>query len=744
MHKRLATLITFTLSLSLLLGGVPFKSASALTNPPTPNKGKTSCAACPLRPGGAQADGIGADLSTLGRRTQVQSLLPVQVSVLDGARLNFVSTSNGSLAFAVNDLEISGLMPLFFQRVYTSDRDEDAGLGVGWSFVFDDRIKVEGETATLTTGTGEVIAFRRGGDGKHFVPKAGGPGLHQSFDMADADTINEQAAGLARTYKKLGGAYRLARIADPNDNSIDIHFDDRGNVVRIANGGGSLSLNWKEGKYPELLYVADNTGRRVSFRQDGQRLRAVTDPAGAQWSYDYAGGQLTKAADPLGRVLLRVRYDKAGRAVEAGGAAGAYLFDYDSTSDAVSRRTIITDPVGAKTVFTHNEHGALTAIGDEEGQLAGIEYNDANRPVRVSDSLGNETRLTYDSQNRLLRQSSGDGVEKSYTYDERGRISSITDGNTRTEYTLDARGNTMAVRGGDPAASYDATRNARGQLTALASKGGRAVSFEYDASGNETALTYSDAGRFEKEYDAAGRKVAERLPSGLSYAYGYDARGQLTKQSDNRGRSVTLERDASGALVGVAAADGRWVRATRDEAGRIVALAKSSGKSRHFAYDARGALVGYTDARGKHRTLTYDRRGRLRGIFDSDGASIRYDYDRAGRLITAAREPGADPARLIPATYQPSVPSSPVHAQVGCMFGGDGWFDDGWFSGWSDGGAFNFELDPFDQNSGMGCDDPFGGFGDPGGGDLACPLTRVISVKRAKKLSVRRNGGQNM
>ena len=141
MHKRLATLITFTLSLSLLLGGVPFKSASALTNPPTPNKGKTSCAACPLRPGGAQADGIGADLSTLGRRTQVQSLLPVQVSVLDGARLNFVSTSNGSLAFAVNDLEISGLMPLFFQRVYTSDRDEDAGLGVGWSFVFDDRIK---------------------------------------------------------------------------------------------------------------------------------------------------------------------------------------------------------------------------------------------------------------------------------------------------------------------------------------------------------------------------------------------------------------------------------------------------------------------------------------------------------------------------------------------------------------------------------------------------------------------------
>jgi hypothetical protein len=38
--------------------------------------------------------------------------VPVQAYAFDGARLNFVSTSNGSLAFAVNDLEISGLMPL--------------------------------------------------------------------------------------------------------------------------------------------------------------------------------------------------------------------------------------------------------------------------------------------------------------------------------------------------------------------------------------------------------------------------------------------------------------------------------------------------------------------------------------------------------------------------------------------------------------------------------------------------------
>lgn len=149
MLKPPTALLTLTLSVSLLLGGVPFTGASANTNPPTPNKGKKSCASCPFGSRGAQRNETTADLSTLGRHTQIQTLLPVQISAFEGARLNFVSTSDGSLAFAVNDLELSGPMSLFFPRVYVSGRREDAGLGTGWSFVFDDRIKLDGDAATL-------------------------------------------------------------------------------------------------------------------------------------------------------------------------------------------------------------------------------------------------------------------------------------------------------------------------------------------------------------------------------------------------------------------------------------------------------------------------------------------------------------------------------------------------------------------------------------------------------------------
>ena len=65
---------------------------------------------------------------------------------------------------------------------------------------------------------------------------------------------------------------------------------------------------------------------------------------------------------------LRALYDKAGRAVESGDAAGTYSFNYSSTEAVVSPRTVITDPAGAKMVFAHTSKGALSEASDEEGE----------------------------------------------------------------------------------------------------------------------------------------------------------------------------------------------------------------------------------------------------------------------------------------------------------------------------------------------------------------------------------------
>ena len=325
--------------------------------------------------------------------------------MFEGATVNFVSTTTGHLAFAVTDLQLNALLPIMFQRVYSSDRaDEDRGLGAGWSFIFDDRIRIEGDRAVMETGAGGRISFANDSASGIFRLQRDEAGIHQSFTLRDGETITEEIAGLTRTYTRIGDIFRLTRIADAHNNQINITFDEGGNIARVAGAGGaSLTLEWSQvGANARLISVTDNTGRRVRFDYAGRHLHRVLDPAGAEWTYAYAGGRLTRAVDPMSRLLLRARYDRTGRAVESGDAVGAHAYEYESLS-GVSPRTTVSDPLGARAVFEHTEAGALAAISDDEGLMARIEYNSANRPVRVSDSTGGEATFAYGSENRLVR-----------------------------------------------------------------------------------------------------------------------------------------------------------------------------------------------------------------------------------------------------------------------------------------------------------------------------------------------------
>lgn len=703
MFKRSLAVVTVISLITLLPGRL--MPASFTTHADKKADKKSSCSTCPANSQERQAE-LASKLGTLGQRTQVNPFIPLKSSIFEGAPVNLVSTATGRLSFAVNDLNVPGAVPLVFQRTYVSDRIADVGLGAGWSFVYNDQIKVSGNVAILTDSSGLDTLFRRDGQSQRFIAPVDNPGTHQQFEVSGADTIIERVAQMSRVYKKIGEAYRLSQITSSQVNIMVTH-DRRGNITRIANDpGGTIILQWSDEKDARLLGVTDSSGGHVSFRQDGRRLRASIDSANAQWEYDYAGGKLKRAADPLGRTLLRVRYDSAGHVIEAGDAVGVHRYDYNFTSASVSQRTVVTDAMNAVTTYEHTERGALVSVSDDEGRSARIEYNAANRPVSVSDSAGNEATLAYDSQNRVTRQSINGSTEREYVYDEMGRISSTSEGAERSDLTLDVQGNVIAFRSSDSTNNYSAAYNARGQLTSVRSNDGRTLSFEYDANGNETARTYSGVGRFEQGYDAAGRRVVERLPSGLTYNYEYDARGRIAKESDNRGRSVRAERDASGALVGLVAPDGKWVRATRDEAGRIIKLTASNGKSRQLAYDARGALTDYTNARGKHSKLKYDRRGRLQNVTDSDGVSYKYKYNRNGQLVAVKRTGKTD-----------GLVARFAHAVQGadyapwCFEGSDGFTSD---FNMNDSTSFGFiGLGDY----GNSCtDDPFGGFWEGGGG----------------------------
>lgn len=630
MSRITPPLVSLALSLTLLCVTLPGARADVPAAPTKKAaKQEQSCATCSAGPAGQKEDWVNK-FATMGQRTQQTPVVPVHRSLFDGMRINMVGTANGSLAFAVTDLKVSGLMPLVFQRVYASDRAEDRGLGAGWSFIYDDRIRMDGDEAVLSTGVGGDIAFRRDGQSSRFVLRTAESGLHQSFEEVSDGTLTESVGRITRTYQRIGGEYRLSRISDPNGNAIAISFDRKGNVSRVEGlGGQSLSLNWTAGKQRQLLSVTDKTGRRVTFARRGKLLDTVIDQAGSRWSYEYAGGRLVGVTDPLGRAVLRARYDAQGRVVESGDAAGSHLFDYEGGG-----RTTVTDPLGAKTTITHTALGAVSSITEDEGLTATIEYDEANRPTRAYDSVGNVQTFAQEA-------------------DGKGAASASATGGT--VYTYDARGNALTARSGDPATSYRAVRNGRGQPLSLKAESGREMTFEYDAAGNETAFTYSDAGRFEKRFDGAGRKISERLPWGRSFNYEYDAHGQVARATDNSGRALTIERDASGRLKATEA-DGTRVRITRDEAGRVTRLDASDGKSRQFVYDARGALTYYRDARGRQYSMSYDRSGRLQKVDKSDGVTFHYRYGRNGRVASASREVRGNAPGFVKAGFNLSPP----------------------------------------------------------------------------------------
>lgn len=723
MSKRLLSLILIYSFLILSGAGRTLASPTSVDNkrPRPKNIDRGLCSSCAAKEQGSTLAEKIESLSTIGRRTQIQPLLPVQRSIFAGLPINFVSTATGYLAFAVTDFALSGSMPLIFQRVYSSDGEEDLGLGKGWSFVFDDRITIDGTTATLKSGDGSVISFHADNQSGRFVLSRPEPQLHKSFDLKD-DVITEQIAGVMRVYKKLGRVYRLTQITDSNGNGILIGFDARANLSRITGDLGTLRLEWSEGKDPRLLAVTDNIGRRVNFKHEANQLRTVTDAGGNRWSYEYTMGQLSGVFDPQGRTLLKARYDQIGRVVESGDGAGTSVYEYNPPSANGSRRTLITDPLGVRTTYEHSEFGAVTGIKDEREQtLVQIDYDAANQPTRFA-SQRESTSLLLDAHNRLVQSSASDGSFKAYTYDKRGRVSSVTENGVRRDFARDARGNIVTVKSNDPSEDYRADYDSRGRVLTFESEGLKTV-YRYDRAGNQIEFTSPGLGRFKTDRDLAGRIVKESFPSGLAIRYERNPAGMVVRKSDNQGRSVTFERDSSGGLAGLVTSDNTWVRATRDQTGRIVALNSSDGKWRRFAYSPRGGLTDYSDSAGRHKRFNYDRRGRLGSIVDDDGNKTRierdekgdvqrivstgrdwrYDYDREGRLLAVKRMTGVlnNTGHLLSIAFDhpialANVPeSSPQGTE--CMFGSDPSFDaseQGWDNCW----------------------DPFGGFGGFGGG----------------------------
>ncbi len=251
-----------------------------------------------------------------------------------------------------------------------------------------------------------------------------------------------------------------------------------------------------------LRRLTNHPGPKRQRRQPdvgaGNRLAAVTDPAGRKIAFEYdAAGLLGTVTDPNGNTHAFTYTGKTVAGAVLGQVASqttaglqTWRFTYDDNLLILSK----TNPGGYETRYAYDENHRLIQSTDPEGRTRTIRYDPRILPLHPD----GEGRGDLDrSGTTLLSASYGEGrtpwatrPATATTQPEPGH----TDGarRERTAYTYDGFGNVPSVT--DPLGKDTTfTYSDLSQITAITDPLGNRVRYGYDARGNLLSVTDAQA-----------------------------------------------------------------------------------------------------------------------------------------------------------------------------------------------------------------------------------------------------------
>lgn len=214
--------------------------------------------------------------------------------------------------------------------------------------------------------------------------------------------------------------------------------------------------------------------------------------------------------------------------------------------------------------------------------------------------------LSYAGDNTLSSYQDSDGNTSSFTYNINGLPASFFDGKVTQTVTydtsIDPRG--IATSISDPGAgTFDATRDADGNLLTQTYPGGLVASRTYDAAGTANRIEYAKSGTTWLRFDALQSVHGEQSGKSSTLSttdYDYDAAGRLTSAQDSVGAAGCTTR-----LYGFDS-DSNRTTATTYAAAPDSSCQTSVGTTQNRSYDSadRATLSGYSyDSLGNTTTI---------------------------------------------------------------------------------------------------------------------------------------------
>lgn len=604
-----------------------------------------------------------------------------------------VDVATGKVFTEACDLQLPGLLPLRWERLWLSCSEHDGALGRGFYHGFDLELFATAEVTLVRLADGRCVSFPALADGEEAADPSEGLVLSrrgERYVLIDRARREHElsAAGCVQAREELGRIekYRLTAVRDGNGNQISLSYNEQGWLVGICDSAQrSIAVeNDEQGRIVGLLaphptqpeqriYVV-----RYSYSPEGD-LIAVTDALGHVTRYEYRNHLLVREIDRR-NFSFYFEYDGSGptaRCVRTFGDGG--LYERSLQYDAVAQTTTVTDARGGATVLYLDARGLVTRSVDPLGASTHFQYDEGGRLVQRAQAE-RITTWEYDERGDLFSHTSPSGVRFDFEHDAAGRLTGVryADG-TRSSIRYDERGNRIATvdRAG---AQTLFERDARGCLTALLQPGGTTHRFRYSTDGLLSEWHDADGGLHQYRYDRLGRRITERDPNGQEFQGHYDLKGQLVRveypngcvleqtfdgessileqrysdgrslqyRYSGRGRMIErtdssgtfrIERDQEEAPVAVTNPRGETYRYRRDVLGRVIETVAFDGRVRRYGYQDGRAFTSLTelDSAGAERSFRYERDAAdsLKRLVMPSGEAHEFHYDELGRLVEA-------------------------------------------------------------------------------------------------------------
>lgn len=579
-----------------------------------------------------------------------------------------IDSSTGSMSFSEQDITVQGTLPLTFTRYYNAHSDRVGALGYRWTHTYD---------ASLIFAPSDDVGVVFGSGREEFFEESSG-----SFEPADPriqSTLVKHPDGTFRLTTKDNLAYQfsatgaLARIVDPNGNTLALSHDGQGRLSTVT-GEGDGQLTFTYDAQGRLSAVSDPGGASQVYGYDaGGDLTSVTDPQGGVRRYSYSRHRLTEVTDENGNLEAQNSYDDFNRvtsqtdalaksitvaydapargatqATDPEGGTATYYFDrYQRTTDAVDpvgqvvsflydgngNLDKIIDPANNAWDFAFDSSADLTSTTDPLGNPVSIAYNPEHLPTTITDPRGNITELTYDEDGNLTSVTDALGNHTTYGYDDSGNVITATDPpNETTTYTYDDAGNRTSKTDA-LGNTWTYTYSAVGRLASETDPLGNTTRYFYDLSGRLIA----ERNPFGREttflYDLVGNLAMVEDTGGNRTTWKYDERGLVTRKTDPAGHVTTYSYDDNRRMIETIDPLGNPTAYAYDDAGRLISVTNPTDSATTYAYDGSGRLASKTDPIGRRTSYAYDSAGRPTGASLPNGSVLQYDYDAAGNLV---------------------------------------------------------------------------------------------------------------